>query len=253
MKEKDLREKVDFLMDMNQALKAWELVEDTDSDLKDKVWEKVKHAFDPDEYLKYYENGLIEQPMPLEWALNATAVFPRLTWVVASIVEKGQTFVCDLGCADGYLGLTLGRYNHVTIGVNLHEPSVKLANSRARMLRLPCHFLKGDLMTHTGEYDAVVLMEVLEHLPDPKRAIQHAYSLVRDGGSLYMSTPRDDHTGIAEHLKDENREGWDDGKPSGHLRLWSEKEFKSLLEPYNVAQFEVDETHNMLVEVVKNE
>jgi len=40
-----------------------------------------------------------------------------------------------------------------------------------------------------GHYDLVVAEQVLEHVCDPGRAIQNAYSMLRDGGWLLVTTP----------------------------------------------------------------
>lgn len=246
-----IEEQVQKLMDENQALKAWELVKDTDGDLKNKVWEKVKHAFDKEVYKKYYSEDLIENALPMELALNCEGMADRFAWVIKSIKDKSQRFICDLGCADGYVSLTLARYGNICIGVNLYKKSVDLANYRAIVADLPAHFVCEDIFDHVGKYDAVVLMEVLEHLPDPKAGIEKGLSLLREGGSLYLSTPRDDHVGVEQHLKEKDRKNWDDGSPAGHLRLFTEPEFRDLLKDYKIVQFVVDGERCMLVELTR--
>lgn len=244
-----IKEQVDTLMDQNQALKAWDLVKDTPGELHDQVWVKVKHAFDKDAYLDFYGKHDDENPLPMELSLDCTKMNTRMLWLVTRIVEQGQRRVMDLGCADGYLDLTLARYGHLCYGVNLQKKSVAIANYRAFLTRLPAYFEVKDIFDVTGEYDAVVLAEVLEHLPNPEAAIAFAFLLVRPGGSLYLTTPRHDHEGIRQHLAEKDRLPWDDGKPAGHLRLWTEEEFKNMLKAYNIVQFLVDDMRNMLVEI----
>ena len=95
------------------------------------------------------------------------------------------------------------------------------------------------------------MMEVLEHMAIPEEGMAKAYQLAKPGASIYLSTPRDDHVGIEKHLEEVGRESWDDGKPAGHLRLFTEEEFKNMLKPYKVEQFLVDENKNMCVEIIK--
>ena len=250
----NLRTEVDRLMDLNQALKAWDLVKDIDDPLKERVRLKVRHAFDPEEYRKFYQDNSEERPIRDEFVYDCTKIGePRLKWVVDNILQKKQSPVVDLGCADGFVSLTLARYGIECTGVNLYKPSVDLANKRAWENNLPAKFICQDLFEHEGSYQAVILMEVLEHIPNPGVAIKKAYELCEVGGSVYLSTPRTDHVGIEEHLKEEGRTGWDDGKPSGHLQLFAEEELKQLLGGYYVEQFIVDATRNMCVEIIKDD
>lgn len=246
-----LEKQVERLMDDNQALKAWDLVKDTKGELKERVWLKVEHAFDKDKYKEFYSKHLPETPIDEQYMTQAENIYPRWDWFFRSINGKGVKTMIDLGCADGVLCLTAAKNGIEALGVNLYQPSVDIANKRAKDLNLNAKFICEDLFDQTGKYDAVVLMEVLEHLPDPKKAIDHCMSLVADGGSLYLSTPRIDHLGIELHKNDKNRQGWDDGKPSGHLKLYSEEELKDLLKDYKIEQFLVDQERCMLVEVKK--
>ncbi len=40
-----------------------------------------------------------------------------------------------------------------------------------------------------GEIDSVLLTEVLEHLADPRQALQEAFRVLKDGGGLLVTTP----------------------------------------------------------------
>ena len=249
----NLDKQVQELMDNNQALDAWNLVKDTDYPKKDRIYLKVRHAFEPEVYKDYYSNDLVEKPVPEEIALNCITLAPRFKWVVEEIGKQRPRSVLDLGCADGYLCLTLAKRGFKSVGFNLYQPSIRLAEERAGLHKLPAIFINDDLFNADDSYksDAVVLMEVLEHLPDPKKAIDHCMSLVNPGGSFYLSTPSPMHKGIEMHLSNPNREGWDDGKPSGHLKLYSEQEMKELLKDYKIKQFKLDEDKCWLVEVQK--
>jgi len=250
---KTIREQVDEKMDQNQALKAWDLVKDTDDgELKTAVWAKVRHAFDEKVYREYYEKELIEYPVPSEIVFDCTQLNPRFQWLLPKLIQSGASSVLDIGCADGYLGLTLGKWGIPSVGLNLYEPSVKLARMRAQMNHTPAKFEHMDFRDYTEKHDAVVFFEILEHLPDPAKAIEKAYSLVKDGGRLYISTPiAEKHKGIAEHLAEKDRKSWDDGKISGHLFLLSEQELKDLLKPYHINEFHIDDEYCQQVEIQK--
>jgi 2-polyprenyl-3-methyl-5-hydroxy-6-metoxy-1,4-benzoquinol methylase len=246
-----MEQQIEHLMDMNQALQAWDLVKDTNDPLKDRVWLKVKHAFDDKAYREYYMNDLREIPIAEEVAYDVTKHDARFRWLMPKLMKLFPKSVLDIGCADGYLGLTLGRWGIPSVGINLHLPSVELARTRAVANHLPAKFEHMDFRDYNKQHQVVVFFEILEHLPDPEKALEKAYSLVEDGGRLYISTPRTDHIGIELHLMDQGREGWDDGKPAGHLKLFSEEEFKELLKPYKCTDYYVDEERSMECEISK--
>lgn len=248
-----LEKQVEELMEDNQTLKAWELVKDTDSPLKERVWLRVKHAFEPEVYKKYYSEELNEQPLPEEHALNVDKVIPRYAWMVPKIKAKNPQTLVDLGCADGGLCLTLAKERISCVGINLYKPSVDFANERSKKNRLPATFVHEDLFEHKGEYDIVVMTEVLEHLPDPKRGVDKAMSLLKKGGTAYFSTPRTDHLGVEMHKRELGKKHWDDGTPSGHLRLFTEEEFKNLFKGYKTTDYHLDEERCMNAEVINNE
>ena len=252
---KSLEKEVEALMEDNQALKAWGVVKDTNSPLKERVWLRVKHAFNPEDYKKYYSEQLTEDPVPEEIAFDCTRLYPRFKWLVEDILKKGFKSCLDLGCADGYLCLTLGNKGVHCTGVNLYKPSLDIANERSKKLKSPSSavFLQGDLFDYKFPHHCVVLFEVLEHLPDPIKAIEKCMSLVKEGGSLYISTPSPEHIGIKLHKEELGRKehDWDDGLPSGHLRIYNEQELRDLLKGYKIEQFITDEQGCYLIEVKK--
>lgn len=248
--EKKLSIEVDRLMEDNQSLKAWDLVKDTNYEIKDRVWLRVKHAFNPEDYKKYYSEQLDEKPYPIEVSMDCTLLGSRFKWLLEKIDKQKPTTVVDLGCADGYTCLTLAKRGYKTKGINLYAPSILSARERASQLKLSADFEVRDLFDEKGKYDAVVLFEVLEHLPDPQKAIDHCMSLLNPGGHFYLSTPRVDHIGIEQH-KREAHKGWDDGTPTGHLRVFTDKEISDMFKEYNVVEQTVDSERSILVEAVK--
>lgn len=252
----NLDQQVQDLMLQNQPLKAWELVKDTDYPLKKEVYAKIRHAFDPKEYEKFYKKDMEEIPFPKKWTFGCDRIVPRYSWLMGNLVKLEIESLLDIGCGSGELGLTLGILEISSIGLNLNEASVLYANKLAEEKRIDniTHFLTMDFSEYTDQHDVVVMFDLIEHMPDPIKALKKVYSLVKPGGHLYISTPQAGaHYGIKMNKWVAKPQSWADGQPSGHLRLWSEQEFKDLLKLYNVIQFVTDITGNMIVEVKKNE
>ena len=238
-------------MDNNQPLKCWDLVKDLpDTEpLKERVFATVRHAFDPEVYKDYYTNHLTEHPLDEKFCTQVENVYPRFRWLVPKL-QHIDTLI-DLGCADGYLPLTSASKGITSTGVNLFKPSVDLANERAKKLGLKATFVCQDIFDTTGEYDAVVMFEVLEHLPDPQKGVDKAMSLLSKGGKAYFATPRTDHLGVEQHKAEVGRKSWDSGEISGHLRLFTEQEFRDLFKGYNITDYYLDAERCMCVQVEK--
>jgi len=95
--------------------------------------------------------------------------------------------VLDVGCGDGKFLWALGRRWQRT-GVDSSGETIALVTSRMPELDL----IRGDFFSDglTGRsYDAITFWHVLEHLPEPRRVMQRAVSLLKPGGWLIISLP----------------------------------------------------------------
>lgn len=95
--------------------------------------------------------------------------------------------VCDLGCWVGFLLSEAERRGWDAWGV---EPS-RFAAAFARE-RLGLRVQTGSLESAelpAGHFDAAVMGDVIEHLPDPGAAVERVVGLVRPGGVLYLALP----------------------------------------------------------------
>lgn len=100
-------------------------------------------------------------------------------------VQPGR--LLDLGCWAGFLLDEARRRGWRTLGV---EPSA-FASGFARR-RLGLEVLTGDLFSaqlELASFEAVVLGDVIEHLPDPGAALDRVGSLTAPGGVVYMTLP----------------------------------------------------------------
>ena len=99
----------------------------------------------------------------------------------------GPGAIVDLGCWVGFLLAEARVRGWRTLGV---EPS-EFASEHARR-ELGLEVLGGDLLTAPvpeGQWDAVVLGDVIEHLPRPGEALDRIARILRPGGVVYMALP----------------------------------------------------------------
>ena len=93
----------------------------------------------------------------------------------------------DLGCWVGFLLAEARDRGWRTLGV---EPS-EFASRYARE-QLGLDVIQGDLLHAElpgGGFDAVVMADVIEHLPRPAEALDRIAALLRPGGVLYLALP----------------------------------------------------------------
>ncbi len=107
--------------------------------------------------------------------------------------------VVDVGCAFGYGTAALtgtGRFRRRVIGVEPDPAHIREAARRYPWVPV----LEGDagaLPFDDGAVDAVVMLDVLEHVPEPKDVLAEAHRVLRPGGVLVMSVP---HRGLLAPL-----------------------------------------------------
>lgn len=100
--------------------------------------------------------------------------------------------VLDLGCHDGYVGAWLRaklQADLVIDGMELHPDACDRARERGyrKVVQAPAE----DAPQHfeIGSYDAVVLFELIEHVPDIDTLLTSAEAMVAPGGGVFLSTP----------------------------------------------------------------
>lgn len=104
---------------------------------------------------------------------------------------KGKK-VLDVGCGGGILTEALAREGARATGIDLAETLLKIARQHAGEAGLPIEYLStnvGDLAHERRcAYDVVACLEMLEHVPDPKKVINSCVKLLKPDGCLFLST-----------------------------------------------------------------
>src|SRR5512146_2582439 len=98
----------------------------------------------------------------------------------------------DVGCGGGLLCEALARRGARVPGIDLAPGLVEVARLHAAEEGLDIDYrvaaaedLAADL---SGSVDVITCMEMLEHVPHPERMLATLASLVRPGGSVFVST-----------------------------------------------------------------
>jgi 2-polyprenyl-6-hydroxyphenyl methylase/3-demethylubiquinone-9 3-methyltransferase len=99
--------------------------------------------------------------------------------------------VLDVGCGGGLMSEPLARLGARVTGIDPGEKNVAIARGHAEPQGLAIDYRVAtveELVAAGEQYDAVVSLEVVEHVPDVGAFVKSCADLVRPGGMLILST-----------------------------------------------------------------
>jgi 2-polyprenyl-3-methyl-5-hydroxy-6-metoxy-1,4-benzoquinol methylase len=143
----------------------------------------------------YYEDYWDRpEPPPLDDPLA-----PRRLELVRMLLRRGHARrVVDAGAGAGDLVAALADDGYETVGLEVSKRAVALAGERHPGSTLIRHSVEElPWPVQQGLFDAVVSLEVIEHLLRPRRLLEGAHRALRPGGMLVLSTP---YHGLAKNL-----------------------------------------------------
>jgi SAM-dependent methyltransferase len=143
--------------------------------------------------------------------------------------RSGAREIHEVGCGEGHLSLRLAAAGWRVRASDLSPAAIDEASGRARACGLAIPFQVADLYTLEPACDGAPLVlccEVLEHVPDPERALAVLAALARP--HLIVSVPREP---LWRALNLARGQYWRDlGNTPGHLQHWSTLAFLELLQ-----------------------
>lgn len=178
-------------------------------------------------YLQYGRSCSVSEAIPLpNPVLNEYGQWPRYDFALRILDELSggrheSLAVLDVGCYDGWLTNRIGQLGYRAYGVDSSPVAVDLANRKAAEFgtgarhaaatvgrdRLPDDFPK--------QFDAVLLFELYEHVPDTVVLFKDVMSMIRPGGTLLLSTPRGSWL---QGRQEPFHEKWDQPSIREHIR-----------------------------------
>jgi 2-polyprenyl-6-hydroxyphenyl methylase/3-demethylubiquinone-9 3-methyltransferase len=99
--------------------------------------------------------------------------------------------VLDIGCGGGLVCEPLARLGARVTGIDPAAESIAAAKAHAAANRLQIDYRAAtaeELVAQGESYDAVLLLEVVEHVPDVPAFLKAVAPLVRPGGIMILST-----------------------------------------------------------------
>jgi SAM-dependent methyltransferase len=157
------------------------------------------------DYSAYYHEANLRIP---EW------VEQRLEKVAGAFESYRRTGNwLDVGCGAGALMRAARNRGWNAVGTEVAETAAEAV--RAQSFEVHVGELTG-LPLEDGSFDVVSLVEVVEHVEDPRSLVADAARLIRPGGAMYVTTPHG--RGISARLL---RSRWSAVAPPEHLQLLS--------------------------------
>ena len=113
----------------------------------------------------------------------------REHWIVQLLRQTsppvGWGSILDVGCGDALFFDRLSQFGEIE-GVETCREIVDPANPHFKKI----HIGPFDASFRPGkQYSLILLLDVLEHIPDPLSALHHCMSVLKPGGALFMTVP----------------------------------------------------------------
>jgi 2-polyprenyl-3-methyl-5-hydroxy-6-metoxy-1,4-benzoquinol methylase len=95
--------------------------------------------------------------------------------------------VVDMACGEGYGSDVLARQALRVTGVDANPDAHE--HARLKYTRPGVSFVRDLVEGYAEPCDAVVFLQTIEHVQDPKSVLDHFKQMLRQGGTAYVSTP----------------------------------------------------------------
>lgn len=139
----------------------------------------------PYHYLPHFdEKGAVQRYRVLTWGLEYLCYLKHVEEMVKKIQPSS---VLEVGCGDGRLTGILAEHYPKVLGVDISEKAILLAQG----IHGKNTFQNIDAANLEENFDVVIAMEVLEHIPDEyvSSFLKTLSDRTNDGGSVIITVP----------------------------------------------------------------
>jgi len=160
----------------------------------------------------YNENKISPMPYYVENLAQDKKTFEQRLKLVEKYKKKGK--LLDVGCAIGTFMNVAKERGWEVKGIDLNRSSVQ-----------KCKEAGLDVMCSAFEkFDAIIMNDFLEHVPDPKEVLKTANGLLKKGGVILIVTPK-----IDSFMGKISGKKWLHLKPDEHIHFYNKKNLGRIL------------------------
>ncbi len=121
---------------------------------------------------------------PLKYSLTTRFKDRHFIKMLSPIKNKK---ILDIGCGIGYLSGILNEQGAEVVGIDLELSALKYS---AQTLPGLFAFASAEVLPFPeNEFDAIIIADVIEHLPNPGKALQEIHRVGKSGARIVVSTP----------------------------------------------------------------
>ena len=180
-----------------------------------------RHIEDVRGYARYarYARTVSRRENPLAYLADEEDTYWAIEQYLSRYMKATMPRLLEVGSGLGYLTYAVSRRGYDIRGLDISP--IAVASARARFGDLyDCGNLLSVAASMEGSYDAVVMTELIEHLPNLVELLVAALRLVKPTGDLVLTTPN--KSASPAHVL------WDTDAPPVHLWWLSEKSIATL-------------------------
>ena len=151
-------------------------------------------------------------------------ILAKLAW------PAGERRVFELGCGNGSFAKIMSDHGYSVTAIDTSADGIKLAKSNFPRIAFHNGSAYDDLNKKFGKFNAIVSLEVVEHIFEPRKYVSTVYELLEHGGAAIISTPYHSYVknlalAISGKMDAHFTALWD----YGHIKFWSIKTLRILL------------------------
>ena len=193
---------------------------------------RIRYGLPPADYYK----GMLIHAAP--------GLHPLVEKLITDRMKSGSK-IFDAGAGEGAFSQRLADSGYQVTSADINSTSFKASTKFVPMDFNKPEELNAFAQIHKGTFDAVVCMEVLEHIHNPWQQIAFFKSLLKEKGMLVLSTPNTGSwlsrflffiTGRMNHFQDE------DLITSGHITPLFDWQLQHILQQNNFSNIEYHKT-----------